>query len=75
VILERIASLGRDGYCMNTSYNRWRIDAMSAPLRDSSGEVAAAITLLGFDDDFTSDKIDGLGKNLKAAVDECATLI
>ncbi|HEX2949505.1 MAG TPA: IclR family transcriptional regulator [Armatimonadota bacterium] len=75
IVLSRIRDIHQQGYCLNIKYNRWKVEAMSSPVIDDDGRVIAAITLLGFQDDFRSDKLDGLSAALHDAVTECARLI
>ena len=53
----RIAEVREKGWIFNRGNSRWRVDALSMPLRDPSGSVAAALTLLGIQDDFTEDNL------------------
>lgn len=67
-ILERgIESVRSRGYSLNTTDNRWRIGALSVPLRDASGKIVAALTLLGMADDFSKKRLPSLLKALDAA--------
>lgn len=75
LILEGIAAIRRRGYCLNAGRNRWKIDAMSVPVRDRDGDVAAAITLLGYDDDFAGERAKKMAAALLSAARRCAALL
>lgn len=71
LVLARIATIRRDGFCLNIGHTRWRIGAMSAPLVGADGQVAAALTLLGIDDDFAAGCIGPLATALLEAIRTC----
>ncbi len=54
---EAVAAVRTKGYVLNTTQNRWRIAALSVPLRNFSGRIAAALTLLGVPENFTKKEI------------------
>ena len=56
---------------LNLHRNRWNIAAFSVPLRNSSGKVFAALTLIGSDDDFSGEKRNQWQQILLAAAAEC----
>lgn len=67
-LLERsVDAVQQQGYILNTDHNRWRIGALSVPLRDRTGKIAAALTLLGVADDFTPENLPRLLKALAQA--------
>lgn len=68
LVLSRIETIRRAGYCLNIGQTRWRIGAMSAPLVGADGQVAAALTLLGVDEDFADDQAKTLAGRLLGAV-------
>ncbi len=74
-IFARIAALRARGYCFNAGRNRWKVDAMSMPVLDGGGNVAAAVTLLGYGDDFHEREIVRFAAALARAASECARLI
>ena len=74
-IRQGIAAIRRRGYCLNAGRNRWKIDAMSVPVRDRDGDVAAAITLLGYDDDFAGERAKKMATALLSAARKCAALL
>ena len=74
IIFDRIQSLGKQGYCLNTKYNRWKVDAMSVPVVNSGKHVVAALTLLGFDDDFYCDVLGKLAQQLKTTAAQCSRI-
>jgi len=63
----RIAEVREKGWIFNRGNSRWRVDALSMPLRDPSGSVVAALTLLGIQDDFTGDNLPERVAALKRA--------
>ncbi|UKI30541.1 MAG: hypothetical protein L6W00_21765 [Lentisphaeria bacterium] len=67
-------AIRRHGYCFNAGKNRWRVDALSVPVRDTEGNVIAALTLLGSDADFTGDQEQALASAVRRAARECAKL-
>ncbi len=70
LVLERIQSLNQNGFVMmNAGKNRWRVDAMSIPIRKTDGTVAGAVTLLGIQDDFPPEKIAGIYETMKCEVE------
>ncbi len=73
LVLARIATIRRDGYCLNIGQTRWRIGAMSAPLVGADGQVATALTLLGVDEDFADDQVKTLAGRLLGAVERYET--
>ncbi|MEI8247695.1 MAG: IclR family transcriptional regulator [Lentisphaerota bacterium] len=75
IIMDRILDIHHQGYCFNARHSRWKVDAMSIPVADTDGQVIAAITLLGFDDDFQKIKLDELAAHLRRVAVECAKLI
>jgi len=75
LIRERIEDLHRNGYCLNARLNRWKVDAMSIPLGKTSGQTEAALTLLGFDDDFPPERLDQLAAEMKKTGKACMAAI
>lgn len=72
--LRRIAEIKAKGFCLNSGASRWKVAAMSVPVMEVDGQVAAALTLLGFDDDFPADKLDALAAQATATAADCAKL-
>ncbi len=72
IIFRRINDLKGKGYCLNSRENRWKVDAMSTVVPDSSGQMAVALTLIGFDDDFGEKKIASLVEALRDAAEGCS---
>ena len=58
--LRRVAALKATGFCFNSGTGRWKVAALSTPVMEPDGQVAAALTLLGFDDDFPEGKLGEL---------------
>ena len=67
LVLARAEEIRRQGYCLNIGQRRWAIGAMSAPLPGADGQVAAALTLLGTDDDFAGGQAGILAGHLLRA--------
>ncbi|MBN2711089.1 MAG: IclR family transcriptional regulator [Planctomycetes bacterium] len=74
IILDMADEVKAKGYCINSLQNRWRITAMSGPVLDRDGQVIAAITILGFKEDFEKNTLDELARRLEIAAAECAKL-
>ncbi len=74
LVLAGVEAIRRRGYCFNAGKNRWRVDALSVPVRDAEGNVIAALTLLGTDADFTGDREQALAAAVRRAARECAKL-
>lgn len=68
---DGVAAIRRDGYCFNRGRNRWRVDAMSAPVRDAEDGVVAALTLLGYDEDFSEERLPAVAGTLLECAKKC----
>ena len=67
-LLERsVEMVQQQGYILNTDHNRWRIGALSVPLRNPAGKIVAALTLLGVAEDFANENLPHLLKALAQA--------
>jgi len=76
LVLRRKDDLARQGFCMLTSaQNRWKVAALSMPVRGAGAQVAAAVTLLGMDEDFEGRRLARLTEALRAAAAECEALL
>lgn len=67
-----VAAIHQQGFCFNRGRNRWKIDALSAPVEiEENGEIAvvAALTLLGHDEDFAD--LPALGEGLLRQAARC----
>ncbi len=53
ILEDAVESIRQKGYVLNTVQNRWRIAALSMPLRNFSGRIVGALTLLGVPENFT----------------------
>ena len=71
LLRDGVAAIRRDGYCFNRGRNRWRVDAMSAPVRDAEGRVVAALTLLGYDEDFSEERLPAVAGTLLECAKKC----
>ncbi len=57
LLCRRVETVRKNGWIFNRGSNRWRVDALSMPILDSRREVAAALTLLGLQNDFTEENL------------------
>ncbi|MBQ7649323.1 MAG: IclR family transcriptional regulator [Victivallales bacterium] len=53
LLYDAIAEIRECGTALNVRKNRWNIAALSIPVRDATGKVIAALTVIGSTDDFT----------------------
>lgn len=68
-LFKRLKQVKEHGYVI-ADHTRWNVTAMSVPVLSQSGEVEAALTLLGFSNDFEDEKeIERFFKLLKNAAD------
>ncbi len=65
LLMKRIRQIREAGYTLNEKRNRWKIRAMSMPVRYASGGIQGALTLLGWDEDFAPERIPVLADILK----------
>ncbi len=72
LVIENVRNVRNLGYALNMRKNRWNIAALSMPVYDEKGSVAAAITLIGAESDFSGDKLETMVGALKAAAEKCA---
>jgi DNA-binding IclR family transcriptional regulator len=75
MIFDRLQQLESQGYCYNSGNSRWKVGAMSSPVLDRDSTVAAALTLLGFGEDFAPGKIEHLGEELRKATQNCGEIL
>ncbi|MDD5699219.1 MAG: IclR family transcriptional regulator [Victivallaceae bacterium] len=76
LVFERIEQCLQNGFCLNRQQNnRWNVESMSAPVYNADGSVAAAVTLLGFADDFADGRWEKLKKELTATTISCQKII
>ena len=57
LLLNAVREVRKKGFSLNARPNRWNIAALSMPVRDSNGNIIAAVTLVGCCEDFTGEKI------------------
>lgn len=69
---KRVEECRRKGVCADFGGYQPSVHALSAPVRDRSGSVAGALTLVGFMHDFGGRKSPALGRALIAAAAECS---
>lgn len=75
IIIGNVRKLREAGYVCNDKANRWKVLAMSAPVRDDSGRVVAALTLLGWNDDFAPANKEALAEKLMLYASLCAKML
>lgn len=73
LLFSAIDEVRQNNCVLNVRRNRWHIAAFSVPLRDSSGKIFAALTLIGTAGDFEGDKRIFWEKILKEAAAQCET--
>lgn len=71
LLLKAVAQMKTDGHFVNSGNNRWRICAISAPVRTPSGDIIAALTFLGTESDFSKQKIKGIAELVKRTAAAC----
>ena len=69
-----VAEVRRNNCVLNMRKNRWNIAALSVPLRNTSGRIFAALTLIGSVDDFAGTRRKKYEELLKKAVFECESM-
>ena len=74
LLRDGVEAIRRDGYCFNRGRNRWRIDAMSAPVCNARGWVVAALTLLGYDEDFSEERLPSVARELLDKAEQCGRI-
>lgn len=74
LLRDGVEAIRRDGYCFNRGWNRWRVDAMSAPIRDKQGRAVAALTLLGYDEDFSEERLPSVARELLNKAEQCGRI-
>lgn len=52
ILYSRIRECREKGYCFSGKKNRWNIEVVSTPVRGGDGNIFAAISLIGFPEDF-----------------------
>ncbi len=67
-----IDAIRKHGCCFNRGRNRWKVDALSAPVTEEGG-VVAALTLLGYDDDF--EDLPAIAGLLLKSVETCEKIL
>ena len=74
LLKSAVAEVRRNNCVLNMSKNRWNIAALSVPLRNSSGRIFAALTLIGSAGDFAGNRRKKYEELLKKAVLECESM-
>lgn len=70
LLAKRMIFFKQHGYVENEA-NRWKVHAMSVPVYEA-GRVSAALTLLGWEDDFRKERAESLPDTLKRYAKECS---
>ena len=73
LLIEAVKEVRERGTVLNIRKHRWNIAACSIPVRNTAGEVFAALTLIGSADDFAGRKRDRWEQILKKAAAECTS--
>ncbi len=71
ILVKAVHKVKESGYYVNASNNRWRICAISAPVRTPEGSTIAALTFLGTESDFSEPKLHKLVKLIKETAVAC----
>lgn len=74
-VARRIRQVGRTGVCADAGSYRPTIFAISAPLQDRSGTVIAALTAIGFREDFTGEQLKAHQRLVLNTAARCSTLL
>ena len=69
LLFEGVRSVRECGYSLNARPNRWNIAALSVPVRNSGGEIIAAVTVVGCREDFIGEKINEWKKILTGIIE------
>jgi len=68
IVLDRITQCRKAGYCIDLGSYHAKVQSISRPVRDSAGQVAAAITLLALEGQLTENP-----KHISQAIYDAAT--
>jgi DNA-binding IclR family transcriptional regulator len=74
-VARRIVELGKTGVCGDSGSYRPTVCAISAPLHDQSGAVIAAITAIGFREDFDGSRMKANRRLMLATGVQCDALL
>jgi len=74
VLYARINECKEKGYCFCGKVNRWKIETVSAPIKNGDGKIGAAVSLLGFIPDF-ADRQEFLVGELQNTVEQCERIL
>lgn len=70
LLFKAISEVKEQGFVLNLRRNRWNIAALSVPVRNHTGSIIAALTLIGTVDDFAGSSSKLWSGRLKAALNE-----
>lgn len=71
MLVNAVHKVRETGYYVNATNNRWRICAVSAPVRTPEGDIIAALTFIGAESDFTQPKLRNLIKLIRETAEDC----
>jgi DNA-binding IclR family transcriptional regulator len=74
-VARRIRQVIRTGVCADAGSYRPTIFAISAPLRDRSGAVIAAVTAIGFREDFAGAQLKAHQRTVMETAARCSALL
>ena len=74
-VARRIRQVARTGVCAEAGSYRTTIFAISAPLRDRSGTVIAAVTAIGFREDFAGAQLKAHQRLVTETAARCSALL
>jgi DNA-binding IclR family transcriptional regulator len=74
-VTRRLAEFGKTGACSDAGSYRPMVFAISAPLYDRSGTVIAAITAIGFREDFDGLRMKANRRLVLATAQQCSALL
>lgn len=71
LLLKAVKQIRADGYYINSENNRWRICAISAPVRSPGGDLIAALTFIGTEGDFSKSNRKTLVELIQSTAAAC----
>jgi DNA-binding IclR family transcriptional regulator len=74
-VSKRLAELEKTGACSDIGTYRPSIMAVSAPLRDRAGAVVAAVSMIGFREDFDDVSAKAKRRLVLEAAKHCGVLL
>lgn len=71
-VSQRLHELGAKGWCCDLGTFRARVHAVSAPVRGADGSIAAAVTVIGFPQEVTRERLPSIGQAVLEAAREAS---